>query len=235
MSYVDTAALKTRRPLVSKAERPVFGLSNADLRDDGARSAPDHDLDIRQLRHHTKNTLQRIIGLISEAPGLSDTPAGEKIARELEYRICLSATISNALFGLTDAPGSMAERLRQLAGAIVDMMRSADQVIRIGVSMKGSCPAELREAVMRSAHELIGNAVKHGMKGRSNGRIAVRLASEYGMTILMVTDNGWGFSGTPHLGEGLSLARGFAERSGGSLHLDGTDGTVARLELPHQG
>ncbi len=234
MSYVDASTLKTRQPLVSRVERSGFSLSDADLHSDDDRFAPDHDLDLRQLRHHTKNTLQRIIGLISEAPGLSDTPAGEKLARELEYRICLSATISNALFGLTDAPGSMAERLRQLAGAVVDMMRDADQVIRVGVSMKGCCPAELREAVMRSAHELIGNAVKHGMKGRSNGRIAVRLVSEYGMTTLTVTDNGWGFPGAPRMGEGLSLAQGFAERDGGSLHLDGTDGTVARLELPHQ-
>jgi hypothetical protein len=60
------------------------------------------DIDLRQLRHHTKNTLQRILGLIAQAPGLCDTPAGEKIAQELEYRIALSANISNALFGLTN-------------------------------------------------------------------------------------------------------------------------------------
>ena len=45
----------------------------------------------------------------------------------------------------------MADRLRQLVGAVVDMMRSPDQVIRVGVSVRGCCPAELREAVLRSA------------------------------------------------------------------------------------
>ena len=188
---------------------------------------------LRQLRHHTKNTLQRILGLIADSPGLRDTPAGEKLARELEYRIGLSATISDSLFGLTDAPASMAERLRRLAGAMVDMMRDADQVIRIGVSVRGTCPAMLRETVLRSAHELIGNAVKHGMKGRPNGRIAVRLVSDEDATTLTVLDNGWGFDGTPRSGEGLALARGFAERHGGSLTINGEDGTVATLELPH--
>lgn len=234
MSYVAASGLKTRRPLISRPAAPAFAVTDADT----ARGHDDPqevgtDIDLRQLRHHTKNTLQRIIGLISDVPGLTDTPAGEKIARELEYRICLSATISNALFGLTHAPGSMADRLRQLAGAVVEMMQDPDQVVRVGVSIKGCCPATLREAVVRAAHELIGNAVKHGMKSRRNGRIAVRLVTDGGLTTLTITDNGWGFEGTPTLGEGLSLARSFAEQAGGTLALDGTDGTVASLELPH--
>lgn len=206
---------------------------HADATDESATDADGHDIDFRQLRHHTKNTLQRILGLIAEAPGLRETPAGEKIMQELEYRIGLSATISDALFGLTDAPASIGERLRRLAGAMVDMMRDTDQMIRIGVSVRGCCPAPLRETVLRSAHELIGNAVKHGMKGRPNGRIAVRLVSDDDCTTLTVLDNGWGFSATPRHGEGLTLARGFAEKQGGTLSLDGRDGTVATIELPH--
>lgn len=235
MSYVAAYSPSTARPLVSQGKLPPFhGSADVDILEQ-EREADDggQEIDLRQLRHHTKNTLQRILGLIAEAPGLCDTPDGEKIARELEYRICLSATISNALFGLTGAPGSMAARLRQLAGAVVDMMRDADQVIRVGVSVRGSCPTELRDAVLRSTHELIGNAVKHGMKGRPSGRIAIRLASDDDCTILTVLDNGWGFSGTPRSGEGLALARGFAARHGGSLTIDGEDGTVATLELPH--
>lgn len=232
MSYVAASPPQTNRKLAS---HPTF----APLRD-GLLAMTDDDtghagdeIDLRQLRHHTKNALQRILGLIAAAPGLCETPAGEKIVQELEYRICLSANISNALFGLTEAPGSMAERLRQLAGAMVDMMRDADQVIRVGVSVRGQCPAPLREAVIRSAHELLGNAVKHGMKGRHSGRIAVRLVTAGALTTLTVVDNGWGFGGTPRSGEGLALARGFALRHGGTLHLDGADGTVATLELPH--
>jgi two-component sensor histidine kinase len=190
-------------------------------------------IDLRQLRHHTKNTLQRILGLIAEAPGLCDTQAGEKIAQDLEYRIGLSATISDALFGLTDTPASMIERLRRLAGAMVDMMRDHDQSIRIGASVRGCCPPPLRETILRCAHELIGNAVKHGLKGRPSGRIAVRLISEPYHTTLTVLDNGWGFILPPQSGEGLTLARRLAAAQGGSLSIDGQDGTVATLVLPH--
>lgn len=237
MSYVDASTLPSSRPLVTRPvaagfDHPITELKRIDHSVDESDSA--QEIDLRQLRHHTKNTLQRIMALISDAPGLRETPAGEKIARELEYRICLSATISNALFGMTHAPGSMAERMRQLAGAVVDLMRDADQIVRVGVSVRGTCPMHLREALLRSAHELLGNAVKHGMKGRPSGRIAVRVVSDRRNTTLSVVDNGWGFSGTPRSGEGLALARDFAARHGGRLELDGLDGTVATLELPHE-
>ncbi len=234
MSHLAAYTSSTARLLVRQGKRPPFDRAADTMeREQEVDVGSDHEIDLRQLRHHTKNTLQRILGLIAEAPGLRDTPQGEKIARELEYRICLSATISHALFGLTGAPGSMAERLRQLAGAVVDMMRDADQVIRVGVSVRGSCPTELREAVLRSTHELISNAVKHGMKGRPSGRIAVRLVTDEDCTILTVLDNGWGFASAPRSGEGLALARAFAARHGGSLSMDGEDGTVVTLELPH--
>jgi two-component sensor histidine kinase len=234
MSYIVASDLMTNRALVSQGERPSFSRRVGPLGDAGSDdSDAGEDIDLRQLRHHTKNTLQRILGLIAEAPGLCDTPAGEKIVQELEYRISLSANISDALFGMTGAPGSMGERLRQLAGAVVDMMRDADQIIRVGVSVRGTCPAGLREAVIRSAHELLGNAVKHGMKGRANGRITVRLVSDCDSTVLTVLDNGWGFGGTLRCGEGISLVRDFVARHGGSLELDGMDGTVATLELRH--
>ena len=224
MFYVTASSLKTHRPMVSKGETPFIG-QIVDLLEPEtpAGDEPDQEIDLRQLRHHTKNTLQRILSLIADAPGLCDTPAGEKIAQELEYRINLSATISNALFGLTSAPGSMADRLRQMAGAVVELMRDADQVIRVGVSVRGCCPPALRE----------GNAVKHGMKNRPNGRITVRLVTENDCTTLTVLDNGWGFNGTPRSGDGLALALGFASRHDGSLALEGADGTVATLTLRH--
>ncbi len=228
----DFAALNTARGFDNVRQDSARAPAK---RDDAGRGEAEtaQEIDLRQLRHHTKNTLQRIIGLIGEFPGLHDTPEGAQIARELEHRICLSATISNALFGLTDAPAPMAERLRQLAGPVVDMMRTPDQAIRVGVCVRGTCPVHLREPVMRTTHELVGNAVKHGMKGRSNGRIAVRLVSQEAITTLTIIDDGCGFDGQPRDGEGLSLARSFASSHGGSLRLESALGTVATLELPN--
>lgn len=233
MSYAAATTGRTRFGLPPVAEELRYG-SSATTPSTAEADAPQQaELDLRQLRHHTKNTLQRLIGLIGEARGLMDTPEGERIARELEHRICLSATISNALFGLTEAPAPMLYRLRQLAGAVTDLMSAEGQKIRVGVTVRGDCPPQLREAVIRTAHELLGNAVKHGMRERPSGRIAIRLITSERHTTLTVTDNGWGFEGVPRQGEGLALARSFAEMHGGTLTLESADGTVATLDLPH--
>ncbi len=198
------------------------------------RIGTDEDIDLRQLRHHTKNALQRIMGLIAHAPGLCDTPEGLAIAQQLERRIHLSAAISDALFGLTRAPEAMTDRLRSLCGHLTELMREADQVIQVGVSVRGECPAELRETVLRVAHELVGNAVKHGMRRRRRGRIAIRLHTERNRhTRLIVTDDGNGFHGRPKPGEGLSLAQLLADQHGGTLTLSADGRTIAVLELPH--
>lgn len=233
MSYAAATTGRTRFGYASVADQLRYGEPGKPSPVADADGPQQAELDLRQLRHHTKNTLQRLIGLIGEARGLMETPEGEQIARELEHRICLSATISNALFGLTEAPAPMLHRLRQLAGAVADLLSANGQKIRVGVTVRGDCPPHLREAIIRSAHELIGNAVKHGMKDRPSGRIAVRLITGDRHTTLTVTDNGWGFEGIPRQGEGLALARGFATMHGGTLTLESADGTVASLDLPH--
>ncbi len=197
-----------------------------------APETPEDELDFRQLRHQTKNALQRILGLIVEAPELQQTPQGARLAHELEQRICLSAAISNALFGLTQAPGSMAERLRTLGRSVVALMAGPDQAIRLDVHISGSCPVEHRSGVLRVAHELIGNAVRHGMHARASGRIIVGLACAPSGTTLTVHDDGWGCEPTVTHGEGLGVASGLALQLGGTLDLLRDNGTLARLELP---
>jgi two-component sensor histidine kinase len=199
------------------------------------RPEAEADIDLRQLRHHTKNALQRIMGLLSQAPGLQDTPQGAHIARQLERRIQLSAAISDALFGLTHAPAPMTDRLRSLCGNVVELLADPAQVIQVGVSVRGDCPAHLRDTVIRVAHELVGNAVKHGMRRRSRGRITVRLHTEAdGRTRLTVTDDGNGFHGAPRFGEGLSVARTLADDYAGTLSVRSDGNTVATLDLPAQ-
>src|SRR5580698_5233652 len=121
MSYAAAPSNRSRFGAGPIAETIRFG---GQPREEGHSAEADTSAEIvlRQLRHHTKNTLQRLIGLIGESRGLHATPEGEQLAHELEHRICLSATISNALFGLTQAPGPVGPRLRQLAGAVVDLL-----------------------------------------------------------------------------------------------------------------
>jgi two-component sensor histidine kinase len=195
------------------------------------------DLAFRQLRHLTRNALQRIIGSIHHLPELTRTAEGRRLASEIERAICTSAAISDALFGLTRDPGPMAERLRSLCTCLLTLFADPDQSISLDVEVEGVCPPELRVSVVRVANELVGNALKHGMCLRSEGRIAVRLSSDRkGRTILRVTDDGLGAAaaqdGGRGGGEGLRLARAIAAGHGGRVTLRHDTVTTAELELP---
>ena len=85
---------------------------------DTGRDTGVEPLEMRQLRHQTKNALQRILGVLMATP----QDAGGAWLEDVGRRVRLSAEISDALFGLTRAPGPMQGRLETLAGAVVALM-----------------------------------------------------------------------------------------------------------------
>ena len=122
------------------------------------QDTPDQ-LALRQLRHHTKNALQRIMIQVADCPGLARDPAGRALVADLERRIQLSARLSDALFGLTHAPAPLGMRLDELGQSMVELMSDGDQVIALTTRTVGACPATLDDVLVRIAHELVGNAV----------------------------------------------------------------------------
>ena len=195
-----------------------------------AKSAGAH-ADMRQLRHHTKNALQSILAQLSTGLGVTD--ASRRVAKELERRIILTSQISDALFGFTRMPGPFPERLRALAQGVIELMGEGDQYLTLDCRVEGPVPARIQEAVLRVAHEFVGNAVKHGMCMRLIGRITVMVTSQAGGTLLQVSDDGWGCGRRPCLGEGMKVASALADAVGGQITLERcADRTVAQLLVP---
>ena len=180
-------------------------------------TSPNGDADFRQLRHQTKNALARMLLHVSKHLAPSD-PA-HRIAAELERRILLTAEMSDALFGLTRAPGPLEARLRALTTGLVDLLGDPDQQIRVEVAVRGAVPQGLEDVVLRVAHELVGNAVKHGLHMRVIGRIQVSVLAGPDGTVLDVADDGWGCGVAPPIGEGLKLAELLAAPYGGKVGL----------------
>jgi two-component sensor histidine kinase len=203
-----------------------------------SRAEPTEDaVAMRQLRHQTKNALQRIIAQLDKTE-LRDTPAGAALADEIERRIFLTARISDALFGLTECPGPLQSRLTSLCDGVVALMTDIEQTIQTEVSVNGACHPGYEQTVIQVAHEMVANAVKHGMHMRLVGRIDVhfRAGRPDGSAILTVSDDGWGPAPGTEGGDGLPIMRALAERHGGTVSLDRQNGlTIARLCLPGVG
>ena len=225
---------------------PVLPLHHAPSRSvlrraDGAMAvaAAPETLRMRQLRHHTKNALQAMIAQIDQVPALQDTEAGRRLARELQNRILLSAKVSDALFGFTEAPPALEARLRSLCESLVRLFGRPGQDIGAEVTVLGSCPAGLHEAILRSVHEMVVNAVRHGLQARTEGCIRVRLETVGPATSLCVQDNGQGFERTPpddggdEDGQGLEIIRELIAEHAGRLRLQReADATIVTIEFP---
>lgn len=200
----------------------------------GPEQADAETISVGLLRHHTKNALQRILAEVAKARALQETREGHRLVQELERRVMLSAFLSDALFGLTHAPGAMEDRLRSVAEATLELMADPDQIIRLEVVQEGDCPPALRQTVLRAAHEMVGNAVKHGLHARLLGHVRLRLTSDEGWTRLVVEDDGWGYAGARDGGEGLGLLRALAAQHEGTTTLHRIQiGTRATMDLPH--
>ena len=111
------------------------------------------------------------------------------------------------------------------------------QTIQTSVTIAGRCPASLTATVLQITHEMVTNAVKHGLHMRLTGQIEVALeiarpASGLGGLTLAVRDNGWG-PDKPGFGEGLDVLELMAEGHGGGVELVRDLGwTVSRLHIP---
>ena len=193
------------------------------------------EIALRLLRHHTKNALQRILAEVVSIDGSRLSMESGRQLRELERRIMLSAAISDALFGMTGAPRPMEERLRTLCKSTIELLGDPDQIIRLDLAVGGECPEHLCDTVLRAAHEMLGDAIRHGLQERMLGRIVVRLVIATRETRLSIEDDGWDFGAAREEDETLSLTQALAEQHGGTSSLRRIgDGTRAELVLPNR-
>ena len=199
-----------------------------------AGAAPDQ---IRQFRHLTKNTLQCMMTILSGAPELNGCEAAQALRERLQGRILASARLSDALFGLTREPGTLRERLLALSENLVVLLAGDRAAVDVAVTVQGM-PARGHDTLLvRLAHELVGNAVRHGFHERASGTIALDVREAAGGIVLAVTDDGWGFPpGGLQAGEGLSIVDVLLLGVGGRRTLERAGSrTVATVELPTSG
>jgi len=179
-----------------------------------------NDIAFRQLRHNTRNALQRIICLISEAPELAALPQGAALAQTLIGRICLSSALADSLYAVTQPHENIAKRLQASGRSLVRLFGASDQSIDVETSVSLNCQGHFADVVTQITHELVGNALKHGLRGRKVGAIMISLGNDrVGNVILTVADNGIGFPRQARRGEGLRLAQDLAAGCAGVIIL----------------
>jgi PAS domain S-box-containing protein len=181
-----------------------------------------------ELNHRVKNNLQMLYALLRAAERETGNREARLVLEEASHRVGAIAAAQRVLYGAESATrfetGDFLRAVCQVA------QQSFAGAARIEVrASAGKLSNEFSMPLALILNELLTNAVKHGLKGRS-GSVRVELVRAGNRFRLAVEDDGGGFELKPSTrrASGLGLVAGLARQIGGTFSVERGDGAGAR-------
>lgn len=187
---------------------------------------------LNELNHRVKNNMQTVQSLLYSAARKTQNSEAKRILDEASGRISAMAAAQRVLYGTTGGTRFRAEEFLEA------ICQSAEQTFPDGVQIVCEAASGVlsNDAAMPLAlilNELLTNAVKHGLGGRSEGTIRVGLTQNGEGFQLYVEDDGPGFDLqlVRDRSSGLGLVQGLARQLRGQLEVERTPHTRCRLRF----
>jgi two-component sensor histidine kinase len=209
-----------------------------DERTEQLRSAvAEKEMLIKEVHHRVKNNLQLILSMIR----LQDDAKGDiaDFKSAMESRVGSMALVHEMLYKKdTQEEVELSGYVRKIVELILGGNEGI-QGVRVDFEME-----ELRVPHDRAVpfgllvNELVMNALKHGVRKDTGGRLTVRLRREQAMAEVAVSDDGPGlpenFDPTECQGLGLKLADALATQLKGKLRWENAPGARFSVKFPLQ-
>lgn len=202
-----------------------------------------HAAVVREMHHRVKNNLQTIAMLLRLQMDQEKKLAPHDILNETINRVLSIATVHEILSEAgVDKAGAL-DLIKRMSNTISNNMLNPQAKILITVSGDNiELPSQRATSLALVANELLQNALEHGMAGRTEGTVSIKLTGDKGRLRLTVADDGRGlpenFDMNAHLGLGLEIVRtSVVEDMGGVFQLGPNPkgvGTLAQITLPMQ-
>ena len=194
----------------------------------------ERELLFRELQHRVSNDFTIVNSLLDLQRRRSTDVETREALEQAMGRIRSVARVHHHLYTLPDIG---AIDFRQYLSDLCTALSQA-AFPPTGLYLRCHCdqaymPRNRAIAVGLVTNELVTNAVKHAFPNDRAGNIDVRFQKSDNGWLLSVKDDGVGFSQTtPRTGLGTSLLEEFARQAGGTLSIEASNGTLARLALP---
>ena len=207
-----------------------------DAKDKIKASLEEKELLLREIHHRVKNNLQIILSLINlQSNGIKDQEDLE-IFRESQSRVKSMAIIHEKLYQSADfASINFEEYIRSLVSYLlsyysIDSIQAEIDVEKdIVLNMDTAVPCGL------IINELVTNSIKFAFKGKTTGRIYIKLHSEDGLFTLIVGDNGIGLPPGEDIENpqklGLQLVNTLTDQLEGKIEFNGENGTEFKIKF----
>jgi two-component sensor histidine kinase len=195
----------------------------------------ERELLFRELQHRVNNDFALVNSLLDLQRRKSSDPETRRALEQAIGRIRSVARVHQHLYTLPEIGAiDIRQYLRDLCAALAEATLPP-----AGVYLRCHCdeaymPRSRAIAVGLATNELITNAVKHAFPEGREGDIDVRFEKTETGWCLSVRDNGVGLPAAQQLktGLGAGLIEEFVRQAGGTLSLESSSGTIARLALP---
>ena len=195
----------------------------------------ERELLFRELQHRVNNDFALVNSLLDLQRKRSGDPETRRALEQAISRIRSVARVHQHLYTLPEIGAiDIRQYLRDLCAALAEATLPP-----AGIYLRCHCeeaymPRSRAIAVGLATNELITNAIKHAFPEGREGDIDVRFEKTESGWCLSVRDNGVGLGTTQpaKTGLGAGLIEEFVRQAGGTLSLESSNGTVAKLALP---
>ncbi|MDY0304833.1 MAG: PAS domain S-box protein [Desulfovibrio aminophilus] len=194
---------------------------------------------LKEIHHRVKNNLQVVSSLLGLQAGAVTDPEVLALFEEGKNRIASMALVHEELYRSSDLArvdlGAYLEKLVHRLVAGLSGNRRVNLVLEVE-SIRLNVDAAIPCGLM--VNELVTNALKHGLRERSEGRLLVQCRAAEGQVLLRVADDGPGFPpgldfrNTETLG--MQLVTHLAEQLQGRVDLEPGPGCSFRVLFPEK-
>jgi len=231
-----TKDLELTEPLATTA---AIAIENARLYEQARQDARTKSLLLHEINHRVKNNLAAIMGLLRAEQlhaSAEVRPAYQAIAKNLTNRLQGLATVHELLSSSEWAPLPLSELSAQV-------IRSALQTLPRGKSIHVEVDPSPVRVTSDQAHnlglvinELATNTVKHSLRERDTGQIAVHITLKDDTVLLKFRDDGPGYPEevlqSKQYNAGLELIQNITRKTlRGEVSLCNDQGAVALLQF----
>ncbi|WP_439532537.1 histidine kinase dimerization/phosphoacceptor domain -containing protein [Polymorphobacter sp.] len=221
-------ALLARKLAELTAEVRAHQRTGAILRE----TVSERELLLRELQHRVSNNMQMLSGILYGAEREASSDEAKMALREAATRFGAISAVQQLLYQSNHLDSVSAPAFVEALGRAVTGM--GPDVIELQVEADPvQLPIGVAPSLALILNELLTNAVKYGHPATGMQQISASLKAEAGALMLVVADNGPGFSSD--LGQrrasGLGLVRGLLRQLGGtlSIHYDAGARCVVRV------
>ncbi len=177
--------------VVTFANEAAIAIDNARLYEETRRGLELKSVLLRELHHRVKNNLATVAGILQLQRRRTKSSEVRHILAESVNRVQGLAATHDLLAHEDVSEARLDEISRKIVGVANANMSPPDKRITFQVEAESVViPSRAVTILALVINEMVSNAIKHGMVGRSEGTITLRGKEEDGMVIVQVIDNG---------------------------------------------